>query len=241
MSATMLAVKAQAVLAVLVTTRHRTVRMAMVSATVIVLFEAVRVGSGLSQSGSTVLVVSGWLSAVAASRVLAPGAALDAARRVAGPWWLAPAGRLLGTMALVVPVTWVAASLLTSGSGAWPALVRICVGAALYASALAALVMALPPLWGATAAGTLGLLLAVLGVVPPSGMAQLTESWPLVQRPVVLLWNSLPLGWRATHWMQYGGARHLAILALWVGAGVALASWTVARWYRIDRFGAGGA
>ena len=236
----MLAVKAQAVFAMLVTTRHRAVRMAIALTTAIVLFEAVTAGVGHSQMGGSVLVVGGWLSAVAASRILSPGAALDAARRVAGPWWLAPAGRLLGTMALVVPVTWVTAALLTSGSGAWPDLVRTCVGAALYVSALAALVMALTPLWGATAAGTLGLMLAVLGVVPPSEMAQLTVTWPLVQRPVVLMWNWLPLGWRAAHWMRYGGVRHVAILALWVGAGVALASWTIARWYRTDRFGAGG-
>lgn len=241
MSATLLAIKAQAVFAVLVTVRHRTVRLALVLSGVVMVSDAIQRRAGSAPAVGTLFVVAGWLAAVAASRLLAPGAALEAAWRSSGRWWLAPAGRLVGLLTLVVPVTWAAAILLATEWGAWAPLLSACAGAALYAAALGAFVLALPPAVGATAAGALGVTLAVFGMVPPSEVARLTDAWPLVQRPVVLLWNWLPLGWRATHWMRYGGAHHVGALLLWIGAGVALASWTTARWYRIDRFGAGGA
>jgi hypothetical protein len=44
---------------------------------------------------------------------------------------------------------------------------------------------------------------------------------------VVLAWNTLPLPWRAAHWLEQGSLVHGAVLAAWVVASVALSAWVV--------------
>ncbi len=104
-----------------------------------------------------------------------------------------------------------------------------------YAVALGALTLALAPLTGATAAGTLGLLAAWLGAIPPSGIQALLAEWPYVQRPAMILWNALPLDWRATRWFRVGALEDPAIFAIWIAVGIVVAAWAAARVYRGER------
>ncbi|MGD2136508.1 MAG: hypothetical protein PVF27_10120 [Gemmatimonadales bacterium] len=232
-----IAVKAEAVFGVFVTLRHRTVKLVLLLAAAVALLATV--SGGEASDPTTVLVIAASLGAVAGPRVLAPGSALDAARRAAGPWWLHPAGRLVGVAVLVVPVSFGAGALLGGDGGEWPTWSRLGVAAAGAALALGSVTMALAPLLGATAAGTVGLVLAWFGGVPPSGMAAVFGGWPWLARPVTLAWNALPLGWRAARWLQRGGAGDPLLLGCWIALGVALAAWAAGRWYRRDRFLAG--
>ncbi len=231
-----LSAKAEIVVGVLLVIRHRTVRLAA-------LLAFVAIGMGVLGSGDPdqtnhhqiVFVVAGSLAAVAGSRVLSPGAALAAARRAAGPWWLAPSGRLTGAALAVSPVIAIAAISLAAPVTGAAAAAKLSAIAGCYAVALGALTLALAPLTGATAAGTLGLLAAWLGAIPPSGIQALLAEWPYVQRPAMILWNALPLDWRATRWFRVGGLEDPAIFAIWIVVGIVVAAWAAARVYRGER------
>jgi hypothetical protein len=230
------ALKAEVVFAMLVTLRHRTVRLVLLLAGAMVALRALgAVGTPASNRG-TILLVGGLFAAVCASRILARGAALEALRRTAAPWWLPPFGRLTGVGVLVLPVVGAAAVILgvDAGDAAQSTAVTL-----LYAVALAALTAALAPLAGATGAGTLGFLAAWLGSIPPSGIGGALARWPYLAVPAVTVWNLLPLEWRAARWLRAGGVGDAALFAVWIAGGVALAAWTAARAYRRETAPAG--
>lgn len=231
MSIAPVTVKAEVVFAVLLTLRHRTVRLALgFGAAVVALAASGTVGAPGSHD-ATVLFVSGSVAVVAASRVLARGAALEAVRRTAQPWWFAPSCRLGGVMLVSLPL--VLAAVIVLGADVADA-ARVAAVTIVYIAALAALTAALTPIMGASGAGAVGLLAAWLGAVPPSGIAAALARWPFLGAPVVSLWNTLPLEWRAERWARDGGVTDPAVLTLWVAAGILLAAWSAARAYRAD-------
>lgn len=227
------AVRGEVLLAVLLVIRHRALRLAAVLALVVVVL-TVLAGpeAGVAARRQAVFVVGGSLAAVAGSRLLAPGPALAAARLAAGPWWLAPLGRLIGAWLVVAPPVAVAAAVLVgSVAGPWDAARIVAVGAA-HGAAIASFVQALGPLGGAGVAAGLGLAAAWMGGVPPSEMAAALADWPYVQAPVVAAWNVLPLDWRATRWVRAGIPADLAILLGWIGLGCLVAAWASGRAFR---------
>jgi hypothetical protein len=206
----------------LLVARHRAVRLAGMLALLIMMLAVVQGGGA---SPHALFLVGGCLAAVAGSRLMAPGAAVAAARRTAGPWWIAPAGRLAGVVLLLAPVLAVgAAALAASGSERTP-FVALAFAAVLQAAALGALTLALAPAFSASVAGTVGLLAALLGGLRPSEVLALFAGWPYAQRVAVTTWNLLPLGWRAARWLRDGVGLDLLVLAGWVVAGVVLAAW----------------
>ncbi len=236
MTRLLLAVKAEVVLGALLVIRHRTPRLMGVLVLVVVA-SGFLIGSS-SRSGAQppwlVLVVAGCLAATCASRLLAPGAALAAGYRVAAAWWLVPSARLLGALLVIVPLVMCAALLVgypTQGRVGLSALVAV---ASLYAAALGSLVLALTPALGASAGAAMGFMAAWFGMLPPSAVSDALERWPILQRVLVWVWNSLPLGWRATHWFDWGANRDLVLLLGWVFGGIAGAAW-IATWARRSR------
>jgi len=181
-----------------------------------------RGGPAGGSSAATVLLMTGTLAAVAGSRLLAPGAALAASRRVAAVWWLAPSGRLIGALFAILPV--VAVSVLAGGRPG-PEFPKLATVTTLYAAAAASLVLALAPLIGASAAAAFGFVGAWLGMLPPSGIHVALDNWPVVQKPAVWLWNMLPLGWRANRLFEGDTAVDAVVLLCWVVAGVTAAAW----------------
>lgn len=227
----MLPLKAEVVLGLLLAVRHRSVRLVLGFGVLIVALTASRGAGGGGGAEAAVLLVGGAVAVVAASRALARGAALEAARRSGGVWWLAPLGRLGGVLLIGIPTVLGAAVVLAPGARAAGHTVAAGV---LYAAAVAAPVMALAPLVGASGAAACGFLAVVMGSVPPSAVAASLAGWPAVAAPVVTLWNVLPLEWRAARWLRAGGVHDPVVLAVWMVAGVLLAAWCVARAYRDD-------
>ncbi|NIN09930.1 MAG: hypothetical protein GTN62_00805 [Gemmatimonadales bacterium] len=231
-----LAAKAEVVLGMLLTVRHRAVRLAGLLCVVVIGLGVFDEGEPeLARQYQTVLLVGGSLAAVGGSRLFAPGAALAALRRSAGPWWLAPVGRLVGVLLVVWPLVGIGTGALAGPSADWQTATRLGLIAGLHAAAVAALTLALAPALGATAAGTLGLSAAWLGGIPPSGVLELFGGWSYVQRPAVLLWNVLPLNWRAARWFRAGTVEDLLVLGGWVVLGVMLAAWSAGCVYRGER------
>jgi hypothetical protein len=224
----MLALGAEVLLGVLLVWRHRGSRLIALFAATLLALGLLDPGSGVTHSPQGLLLIGGSLAAVGGPRLLAPGPALLAARRVAASWWLAPAGRLAGALLLATPILLLGAVLQTPPEGT-AAVLRLAAIALIQAAALGGVAAALAPLTGATTAGVVGLGLAWLGGVPPSGIEELLGSWPYGQRAAVLAWNVLPLGWRGARWVTAGTAGDLVLLVGWVAAGIGLAAWAVAR------------
>jgi hypothetical protein len=231
-----LAAKAEVALAVLLVVRHRTPR--LTGLLVLAIMTSVLIArSRDGATGSAVwitLVVSGSLAAVSGSRLLAPRPNLAAAYRVASDWWLVPTARLVGVLIVLLPILVSVALLMGAPSMTTRELVRLGAAAAGYAASWAALVMALTPAMGASGAAATGFLLAWFGAVPPSGVAAAVERWPLVQGPLVLMWNTLPLGWRASQWLEHGNVSDLALLVVWFPLSLAMAAWTMTVCYRLQ-------
>jgi hypothetical protein len=121
----------------------------------------------------------------------------------------------------------VAASSLTPAEVA-----RLGVVTACYVASGAALVMAVTPVMGASGAAAAGFIFAWFGTVPPSGVSAMVERWPLVQGPMVLIWNTLPLGWRAIRWFEHANSADPALIAVWFPVAVCAAAWTMTVCYR---------
>jgi hypothetical protein len=221
-----LAAKAELVFGMLLPARHRSVRLA---ATLAVAIVALGVSGGAARNPDAsvylTLIVAGSLAAVAGSRLMAPGAALSAARHAACRWWLPPAGRLVGTAALLVPTVAVCAVGLLGPHADWTAVTSLSVIAWVYATATAALVQAATPFLGASAAGTAVLLLVWTGGVPPSAWQELLQGLPHLQRPLVIGWNVLPTAWRAHRWWTGGYGSDVAVLTSWVVMGTLVSAW----------------
>lgn len=234
MSRSLLALQAEVVIGVLLVLRHRTLLLAGLLVLILLVSHMIAQSDGAA-TGSAVwvtLVVAGSLVAVAASRLLAPGANLAAAYRVAAAWWLVPAGRLVGGLAVTLPGVFAVALVVGATSvTAWQ-LVQLGLLTAGYAASAGALIMAVTPVVGASAAAALGFAVAWFGTVPPSGVSILLERWPLLQGPLVLLWNTLPLSWRAIRWLDRGGLVDPLVIVAWLPLAVATAAWTMTVCYR---------
>lgn len=220
--------KAEVVLGMLLPARHRSVRLATTLAVAIV---ALGVSGGAARnpdaSSYLTLIVAGSLAAVAGSRLMAPGAALSAARHAACRWWLPPAGRLVGMAVLLAPTVAVCAAVLLGPHADWTAVTRLSLIAWMYATATAALVQAASPFLGASAAGAAVLLLVWTSGVPPSVWQEVLQGLPYLQRPLVVGWNLLPTAWRAHRGWTGGYGSDVAVLASWVVIGTLVAAWGV--------------
>ena len=226
-----LAAKAEVVFGAQLVMRHRSPRLAVLLC-LLVIGMAVARGRADTVAGlaETALLVAGTLGAVGGSRLLAPGAALAAARRVAAGWWVVSTGRLIGALLVTLPI--VAVAVLAVGAEASPGKVGLV--AMIYAAAVVAAVIAGTPLVGASAAAGLGLVGTWLGGIGPSGVSVMFESWPAVRGPVVLLWNVLPLEWRAARWLGEPNATDCIVLLSWIVLGLILSVWTTAVRFRSE-------
>jgi hypothetical protein len=95
------------------------------------------------------------------------------------------------------------------------------------AIALGGIVMVLAPVWGASAAGAIGLLIALLGPLPPSTVEAMLGDGSFFERIGVVLWNTLPLAWRGLRVLEDGMIVDLAVFASWVFVSIASAAWIV--------------
>lgn len=216
------------ILGTLLVVRHRSVRLVSMLAGIVLLLGMLGPGAGVAPTPQWLFLICGTVVAVAGARLLAPGAALASARRVAATWWLAPGGRLFGALILLAPFLALGAVIAGAPRSDVSGALRMAGIALLYAAALGGLALALAPLLGATAAAFLGLVGAWLGGVGPSDMYALLAGWSYLQRPLVLFWNTLPLAWRAERWYREGATDDLLVLAVWIPVAVALAAWAVA-------------
>lgn len=227
--------KAEVVLAVQLVSRHRAARLAALL--VLLLIAAVAASEGASVDGRmrVVLVATGTFAAVAGSRLLAPGGALTAARMSAADWWLAPVGRLIGAASVVLPLTLIGVVVLLAPRSPLTAHLEMGAVASVYAASVIAGTAALAPAVGASAAAALGFFAAWFGPMPPSDVYALFSAAPLLQRPLVLGWNILPLPWRAARWIENGNASDALLLIAWIVLGILAAAWSASRFYRADR------
>ncbi len=219
----LLAAKAEVVFGLQLATRHRAVRLAAFLALGIAGLAAASEPSP-ERVARVVLLVAALLAAVAGSRLLSPGPALAAARMVVAPWWLVPAGRLIGAACLVGPMTMGVALALAAASPQAAPVARPVAVAGAYAMCLAACIMGVTPWWGSSSSATLGFLGVLLGAAPPSGIAMMFTGWPPFQRILIWLWNVLPLPWRAARWLANGGWADPLLLLAWTAIGLGLAA-----------------
>lgn len=221
-----LTLRAEVVLGGLLVVRHRAFRLAV--ALVLVLLVIAGSASSGAVARSTVLVAGGTLGAVAGARLMAAGAALESVRRAGAHWWVAPIGRLWGASLFLLPVVGAGSFALVLPAEGWEVAVR---GAALawgYGITWAACTLALAPMAGASSAAALGVIAVWLGGIPPSAVHELLRGAVYLQRPAVLLWNVLPLGWRAGRALA-GSVHDGAVIGAWLLGGIAVAAWAGTR------------
>jgi hypothetical protein len=221
-----LTLRAEIVLGGLLVARHRTFRLAV--ALVLVLVVVAGSARGDAANTPTVLVTAGTLGAIAGARLLAPGAALASVLRTGAGWWVAPVGRLTGSALLLVPVVGAGVLALVWPAEGWGMAARCGVLAWGYGITWAACTLALSPILGAGPTGALGILAVWLGGIPPSAMHSLLGGSAYLQRPTVLLWNALPLGWRAERALA-GSITDCAVLGAWLLLGGVMAGWAGGR------------
>jgi hypothetical protein len=212
-------VKAEAVLALHLALRHRAVRLTG-------LLLVVALGLARDQGGglSGLVLLGGVLAATAAARPLAPGPAFHTARRAAANAVVTVLGRLAGVTLLLLVATLLATLM---GGARNPASIGHVVMAMTAILAIAAPVLALAPLIGASGAAGMGILATLFGQLSPTALSVMLERWPLVRDGAVLLWNVTPLGWRADRWEAQGGWADASLFVLWIGLGVAAATWAL--------------
>lgn len=224
MNAALLGFKAEVVLAVQLITRHRAPRLAAFLALIVVL--ALALGASDEAAGRALLLVAGTLGVAAASRILAPGAALASARRTAAAWWVVPCGRLGGVFLHVGAAVVVAGAILYQGEPAGGA--GALVVSAGFGTVAGAVTLALAPRIGSSAAATVAFLPVWFGSFPPERVASLMDAWPRVARGALVAWHILPLPWRAAELLpgapSGGGMVDVLVLTGWTLGGVALAA-----------------
>ncbi len=222
-----LALKAEVVLSVQLITRHRVPRLALLLAGILLLALFEGDPAGVVARQRTVLLIAGSLGAVAGARLLARGGPLGGARCAAAPALLPPVGRLIGALLLVGPVL-LAVTMATLGSG--PVLAGTVIVALVYAAASVVAAMALTPAVGTSLAAALGFVSALAGLARPSQVAVLLGAWPVPRAVAGLLWNGLPLPWRAGRWLTQGAsAGDPWVLLGWIVAGLLASAWVVER------------
>ncbi len=214
--------KAEVVLAVQLATRHRTVRLVSVLGVIVLVAGWLDRAEAAGTVASSVFLVPGAVAVVAASRVLAPGAAVASAERAANAWWVAPLGRLVGVALITAAAAAATVVTLVDAQAAPMWLLLVVCGQCV---ALAGIVMIVSPVWGASAGGASGLLFTLLGPLPPSSVAALLPDGSAMERVGVFLWNSLPLAWRGMRAIEAGLARDTMLLAVWIGVAILGAGW----------------
>lgn len=177
-----------------------------------------------------VLMAAGMLGAVAGPPLLARGPMLSLQRRCAAAWWITPLGRALGAVAAVAPAIACALAVLLLGRTGADVVVAGA-SALVFACACIACGMALGTAVGESAAGAIGFMAVWIGSLPPSAMHELLGGVPYLQRPVVILWNTLPLAWRARAVLAGSLPSHLLLLA-WTALAVVLAAWVAGYVFR---------
>jgi hypothetical protein len=232
----LLAAKAEVVLGAHLVMRHRTPRLAALLLLVVVLSTILRSpATDVTERGSwNLMLVCGTLAAVAGSRVMAPGAALSAAYHVAAQWWLVPGGRLAGALLVALPIVGVTAVAVGPSQGHGGEATSVLLASCLYTGAVASTVMAATPVTGSSAAATIGLLMAWFGGLRPSAVYLTLEAVPFIQRPLVFLWNVMPLNWRAVRWIEHGISADGLVLGSWLLAGLCAAGWVMPTMYRLQ-------
>lgn len=221
-----LTLKAEVVLGGLLVGRDRTFRLSLILVLALLLLAGASAGGVASTH--TLLVAAGTLGAVAGARLLAPGPALESVRRAAAVWWVPPVGHLAGSALFLAPVVGAAVLALVRPAENWVGAARCGVLAWGYGLTWASCSLALAPILGASPAAALGVLAVWLGGMPPSAVHELLRGAAVLQSPAVLLWNVLPLGWRA-HRALSGNVMDAAVLATWVLAGIGMAAWAGSR------------
>ncbi|MFQ5702696.1 MAG: hypothetical protein ACE5HT_01585 [Gemmatimonadales bacterium] len=228
-----LAAKAEIVLGAHLVIRHRAPRLAALLCLVILGLVVVRgIAAGDPAEADVVLLVAGTLTAVGASRLLAPGAALAGARASGSSWWLIAAGRIVGLLLIALPLVAISAVVVGGVSRHGVAAGRLGSIAMTYAAAVAGAVVAITPLVGSSAAAAVGLVGAWFGGIGPSSVSMMLGRWPLVRGPAVLIWNVSPLKWRAARWAVEANFSDVSVLICWIALGILLSAWTTAVRYR---------
>lgn len=222
--ARLLAAKAEMVLGALLVLRHRTVRIVGLFALTMVWSVSLRSHTTMSphDNSSVALLAVGALATVAGSRLLAPGAALGASRRVAAEWWLVPVGRLMGAVMVLMPAVFIAV-LAVAQTGVGSA--ALCLGATVYVATLVSVTQALAPIVGASVAAGLGFLGVGLGALTPSTVGRILDAWPMVQRPIVLILHFYPAQWRVDRILSGIAWPDLFIMTSWLTVGIIGAAW----------------
>ena len=221
-----LAFKAEVVLAIQLITRHRAPRLVLllVASLALVMLSGGREGTAGTRH-QTILLVAGSLGAVAGSRLLARGGPLAAARGAATSSMVPAIGRVTGVVLLIGPIVLPLCVAVLGPAGLTTTFVVL-----LHGAATVALTMALTPAVGASSAAALGFLAALVGGVRPSQVGVLLSTWPFTQTPAVILWNTLPLSWRAARWLADGPGRGDPwVLTVWLAAGLWAAAWAIER------------
>jgi hypothetical protein len=237
MTATVLATKAEVVLASQLVLRHRTPRLAgfLVLVLTALWFVRSKEDATLPPDSRTVLLIAGTLAAAAGSRLAAPGGALACAYRVAGPWWMVPVGRTIGSMLVTLPLVFVGVLVLGAPISALSGLCGLAIVTLVYTAVTTSCVLGCTPMLGSSAAATLGLAGTWFGAIPPSAVHVALAKWSVVQGPVVLLWNLLPLNWRAARLIARPGYSDSVVLLGWLLLGVGGAAWAIGAAHRAHR------
>ena len=233
----LLGAKAEIVFGTLLVMRNRAVRLSCalaLTAGALLSVQEVERFPGAQEPRMTFLIV-GTLAAVAGSRLLAPGGALAASRQVATVWWLVPLGRLTGALLVVLPVAAVPAF----------ATVRVDVNPMLYgisvfvlAAAVASFSSSLAPMVGSSAGVTVAIAAVWIGALPTDTVHAWAERWPAVQQALAVLWNTLPLPWRADRILIARSSSDAVVLVGWIAFGFVVAGWaSTAAWPRSRRNG----
>ncbi len=225
MIATALAFKAEVVMGAHLVMRHRAPRIALLLSLLFLVLLLIReqfARAPVDRDG-VVLLIAGTLAAVTGSRPLAPGAAVADAWRVAAQWWLVPLGRLVGVQIVVLPI--VAIATLVFGSGAFGSDgIRLMLVASFYAGAVAALIMAITPRVGASAAALLGVVVGWLGALPPSTFRELLRPLPAGDTLIYSLWSVAPIPSRAAAAVNEMTFLSVVLFTIWIIASVCFAA-----------------
>lgn len=224
----LLAVKAEIVMGALLVLRHRAVRLVAVLALATVLVSSVQDQGPMPRTdhmSGTIFIVAGWLAAVAGSRALAPGPALAASRHVAAQWWLIPYGRLAGTLVLLLPAVNVAALCLRAGGSAdsFATLLAVTV----YSTSIAALVLAIAPALGGSAASLAGIFIVLLGSIGHFGIEPALVDRSFLAAILHTSSRIFPTPAMAANLVAAHGVVDLLVLMGWVGGGVLAAGWLI--------------
>lgn len=230
----LLGAKAEVVFGTLLVARNRAVLLACVLALVlggVISVQEVERFPGAHQTLTAFLVV-GTLSAVAGSRLFAPGAAFAASRRVVATWWLVPVGRLIGALSVILPVSAVTvfAMELTDSD---PFLLAL--SAITYSAAVASFSFTLATIVGSSTAAVITLATIWVGVFPSAAVHDLAERWPVARQALILLADTLPIPPRADRLLVLHDPKDAIVLCGWISVGFVATCWVTSRPTRLRR------